>query len=116
MPLSKNYRAYDDVRIAFDRALDSDNGIKIPCKDRGEAVHLRSRFNQYRAITRAQSLEMYTEGELGYGHSPYERLVLRIPRKSSPDDNILYIEPIVKVKFTMEDIEPDEKLSTKNEK
>ena len=60
MSLSKNYRAYEDVRIAFDRALDSDNGIKIPCKDRGEAVHLRSRFNQYRAITQgSKSRDVY---------------------------------------------------------
>lgn len=116
MSLSKDGRAYNDVRLAFDEALRAENGINIVCKNRAEAFHLRSRFNMYRTITRNQSREVYLPDDPHYNRSPYEELICRIPPESSPNSHILYIEPRVTIKFSIEVNPVTEKLSTENRK
>jgi hypothetical protein len=93
MRYSKSVMAFEDVREAFDRALEAPKGIRIPCPTRSAAMELRSRFNYFRKLDRAESSETYKEGHPLHSKSIYDRLVLRVPSKGSPEENVLIIEP-----------------------
>lgn len=104
MSQSSSLFAYNDVRDAFERALQSPHGIKITYSSYSQAIHERSRFNQFRKLHRAETLDIYDEGHPLRGKSVYEALNLRIPRRSEPDSNILYIEPRTIANMQIEDL------------
>jgi hypothetical protein len=74
-------------------ALESECGLRIPCRTRGEAITLRYRLNYFRKLNREQSKEIFPPGHKQHGESVYDVLTLRIPPKGAPDDSSLYIEP-----------------------
>lgn len=93
MNFNKSPLSFDDIREAFDRALATLRGIKIPCETRGAAVLLRSRFNYFRTLNRKENRDTYPPGHQMYGRSIYDKLVLRIPPRGSAEEAVLYVEP-----------------------
>lgn len=104
MSFNRSPLAFDDARAVLDKALDTKKGLKIPCSSRGAAIQLRSRFNYYRKLDRAESKNLYDQDHPMFGRSAYDRLVLRIPPKGEKDDATLYIEPHSVEKLTIEEI------------
>jgi len=102
---SKSPLAFGDVREAFDRALNSPKGIRIPCETRGAAIVLRSRFNYFRKIDRDESKRVYPIDHGMYNCSAYDKLILRVPAKGAPDETVLYIEPRLSTDMQIEEIE-----------
>jgi hypothetical protein len=105
MAYSKSPLAYEDLREIFDRALDAPKGLRIPCKSRGAAMQLRSRFNSLREVDRKQNLRTYAEGDPMHGQSQYDRLTLRIMPPGDPNDHYLYILHRLASELTVEEIE-----------
>lgn len=103
MSYNKSPFAFDDIRSAFERALEAPKGIKLVCDSHSAAILLRSRFNYYRKMHRRENSEVYQPGDPMYGKSVYDRLILRVPKKGNTDANILYIEPHV-LKAEIEEI------------
>lgn len=93
MSFNKSELAFEDVEDAFEKALSSEKGIRIPCASRGVAVTLRSRFNYYRWLNRKHNSETYPKDHPMWNRSAYDKLILRLPPKGSPEEAILYIEP-----------------------
>lgn len=93
MGFSRSPRAFTDAREILERALEAPKGVRIPCSSRSAATLLRSRLNYYRKIDRAQNKMVYDQDHPLYGQSMYDALILRIPPKGTPGDNILWIEP-----------------------
>jgi len=92
MSWSKSPLAFDDVREAFERAIETEKGIMIRCKSHAHATTTRSRFNYFRKLDRVENQKVYPPGNPMHGKSVYDRFSLRIPPKGSPDDRTLYIE------------------------
>lgn len=92
MSYNKSPLAFDDIAEAFERALASPKGIRIPCTSRGAAINLRSRFNYMRKVNRIDNRRTYPPDHPMHGHSIYDKLILRIPPRESPDGATLYIE------------------------
>lgn len=93
MSYNRSPLAFDDIREAFDRAISSPRGIRIACTSRGAAVMLRSRFNYFRKLNRAENVQIYSADSPMWNRSVYDKLVLRIPPKGDALENILFIEP-----------------------
>lgn len=97
--------AYETIRDAFDKALDAPRGVRIPCLTRGAALSLRHRFNYFRKLNRDQNSDIYPSGHRMHKRSVYDSLVLRIPAKGAPDDNVLFIEPHLLGDLIIEEIQ-----------
>lgn len=78
MPISNSRGSYADCYAIFDKALDSNVGISVPCKDENHATFLRMRMHQARALQRRENAKMYAEGEPLHGTSPYDPFTLTI--------------------------------------
>lgn len=93
MSFNKSPLAFDDAREILERALNSTKGIRIPCTSRGTAIVLRARLNYFRKLDRGENTKIYEASHPLWKKSVYDKLMLRIPAKGEPDENILYIEP-----------------------
>lgn len=101
-PNSRNaYLAYYEV---LDRANDSANGIRVECKDRGEAHQYRVRLHTARQLDRALNREAREPGEPGYGQSEYDNLVVQI--KEIKSVWWVYIKPS-RLPNKIEELPPD---------
>jgi hypothetical protein len=105
MMINRSPNAYRDCIEAFDRALETPKGIKIPCVSRGHAIRLRQRFNYCRYLDRDRSKDIYQPGDPMYGLSVYDTLELRIPKKGAPDAATLYIEPRLVENLNIQEID-----------
>jgi len=105
MSYNRSPLAFDDIKDAFDRAVASPKGIRISCDSHGAAVVLRSRFNYFRKQDREDNKRTYPPDHPLSGRSPYDRLVLRIPQKGTPEDTVLFIEPRSVADMHIEEIE-----------
>lgn len=103
MGFSKSPFAFEDIKTMFDKALAAPKGIRIRCTTYGAAIALRSRFNYFRKVDRAENRKIYEADHPRYGWSVYDGLVLRVPPADSGDTN-LYIEPRSAEGVTVEEI------------
>lgn len=76
MTASNSPLAYDDLRAVMDRALASNNGIRLQCTSVGEAYGLRSRMYKFRSLDREASRDTYPPGDPRHGRSIYDRLTI----------------------------------------
>lgn len=104
MSYNKSILAFDDVREVFEQALASPKGIRITCENRAAATILRSRFNYYRKMDRSENGRTYPTEHPMWNKSSYDKLVLRIPAKGSPEERVLFIEPRSASNLTVEEI------------
>lgn len=104
MSYNRSPLAFDDIREVFDKALNSNKGLRISCVNRGAAFVLRSRFNYFRTIDRRESAKIYPTDHPMWAKSAYDKLVLRIPAKGTDEENILYIEKRRADKLRFEEI------------
>jgi hypothetical protein len=93
MSYSKSPLAFDDIREVFDQALAAPKGLRIPFPSRGIAISQRSRFNYFRKIDRQINMTLYPKDHSMHGHSAYDKLILSIPAKGTPEESVLYIQP-----------------------
>ena len=92
MTYSTSRSAYEDCFDIFDRALASPKGIRVDGKGRGPAHHLAGRLQYARILSRAESREVNEPSAPGYGVSPYDSLIVRMPREEDGRWWV-YIEP-----------------------
>ena len=82
MPSSTNLGAYTDCVEIFDRAVASRQGIRIPVSTPGDGRLMVLRLQQARSLVREKSKEIYSDpADPAYGTSPYDPLIVRMPRK-----------------------------------
>jgi hypothetical protein len=91
MSVSNSKSSYLDCYELFDRALDSEIGIRKKCISRGMANNLRTRLHYARAISRRESLEIYAADHPQHGQSSYDPLVIRV--QEDDEGWWIYIEP-----------------------
>lgn len=103
MGYSKSLRSYDDVKEIFDAAL-AQNGARVTCQDRGQAVNLRARLNHFRQLDRDSMAQVFPAGDPRHGVSAYDPFTIRLT------DETLIIEPRKMGGYTIEPLE------SKNEK
>lgn len=90
--MNHSYLAYEDCREAFEKGLESENGVRIKFKNAAEAVRFRLRMNDFRIQTRELSKHIHPPDSPLWGTSPYDALILSIPivgTKKGPDGEIL---------------------------
>jgi hypothetical protein len=80
MPHNSSYLAYNDVKRAFEKALQG-RGFTLIFEDGRAAAHWVSRANFFRTLDRKESLKLYAEDHLLYGRSPYD--VLSVSRRGN---------------------------------
>ena len=101
---SKSLMAFDDVRAVLDRAAESSKGVKVVCKSRGEAVITRSRMNYLRVLDRKQNGIVYESDHPLHMRSVWDRLIIRIPPRGSPEETTIYVEKRSIDNWTIEEI------------
>jgi hypothetical protein len=106
MNFSQSLLAFDDLRPHFDRALGSERGIKITCDSYSQAVILRARFNYYRKLDRQSNKRTYGEEHPLHNRSIYDRLILRVPKKGTADENCVFLEKRSPEAWKIEEIKP----------
>jgi hypothetical protein len=99
--LNKSPFAFRDVEDLLQRALDSKSGIKITCRDHGEAMSLRTRIHYHRRKDKELNAQTYPPEHILHSSSVWDQLVCKV------DDNILRIEPRKTDHLIIELIEPD---------
>jgi hypothetical protein len=104
MSFNKSEMAFDDLRPHLDRALGSERGIKIICENYAQAIVLRARFNYYRKLDRQSNSKTYPEDHPLHGHSIYDRIVLRVPKKGADNDHCVFLEKRMFDTWTVEEI------------
>jgi hypothetical protein len=105
MPYNKSSQAFDDIKEAFERALAAPKGIRIPCLDRAAAIQHRARFNYFRKMNREDSKKIYDRDHPMWGCSVYDKLIVRLPSRGTPEENVLYIIPHSIDDFNIEEIQ-----------
>jgi hypothetical protein len=74
MPTSNSPLAYGDVQAIMDRALANDRGVRVACRDVGEANNLRNKCYNLRAIDRRESRHVFKPEDRMFGRSVYDQL------------------------------------------
>ncbi len=92
MSLSPSRAAYEDCFELLERALAAKGGIRVSAERIGEAHQLLSRLNYARVMARQESREIYTPDHPKHGISPYDTLIVRMPREED-ERWWIYIEP-----------------------
>lgn len=93
MGLNKSPLALEDAREILERALGASKGIRVRCPTHGAAIRLRARLNTCRVNDRATNMNIYEPGHYMYGSSAYDRLVVSIPKRGTPEECYVYIKP-----------------------
>lgn len=83
---NKSPLAFNDLEDIFERALASENGITITCRDHAEAMGLRTRLHYYRKRNKDLNRETYPPEHPLHNASVWDRLVCH-----NPTDNVLRI-------------------------
>jgi hypothetical protein len=94
MTAIRSLALYEDVRSVLDVALNHRGGRYI-CDSYGAAMHWKHRAYSFRSILRKQKMEASFVPGFDPG-TPYDKLILRVPKKGEPDDNVVtiaYAEP-----------------------
>lgn len=79
MTLSGSIRAYDDCRVALDRALQSEHGALVgPFPSVRAAKNFIFRACYFRRLARDENKKLYDEHHSMWGCSVYDNLVLRL--------------------------------------
>jgi|SRR5881394_3190298 len=99
MPFANSIDAYPDVQGLFDRALESERGLKLTFKDHKEAVLNAGRFNAYKVRLRRENKRIYPADHPMHSATPYDGLMIR--RR----DNIVIVEKLSLERFEIEDLE-----------
>lgn len=105
MPYSTSVLAFDDVKDAFEKALEAPKGIRVVCDTRASAIVLRSRFNYYRKLDRQNNAKIYPPDHHLHNRSAYDKLIIRIPYRGSQEEATLYIVPRSIDDLTIEEIQ-----------
>lgn len=84
---NKSLLAYRDIQDILQCALNAENGIKITCKNHGEAMSLRTRIHYYRRKDKELNALTYPAGHNLHDASIWDQLICKV------SDNILSIVP-----------------------
>jgi hypothetical protein len=84
--------AYTDCYDHFERAQQSEKGIRIFVDDFKSASYLRSRLNQARAIERRQSRRVYPPDDPKYNRSENDKFRVTMLPSAEGDGYWVYIE------------------------
>src|SRR5258708_10661161 len=83
MALSNAIMAYQDCKEFLERAIDEEEGARIPFRPEREAEYWRMRCNQFRSLDRRQNQMVFELGHKMHGQSEYDGLTMVI--KQSQD-------------------------------
>jgi hypothetical protein len=90
MSLPKSLRAYEDAKVILDEALEH-GGVRVNCKNLGQAVNLRARIHRFRVLDRDFYAQAFPPDDPRHGISAYDNLLVRLDSNSGK--SILIIEP-----------------------
>jgi hypothetical protein len=105
----RSLRSYDDVKQIFDAAV-TNEGVRVKCKNAGQAINLRARLNHFRALDRDSMAMIYLPDDPRHGCSAYDPFIVRIV------DDTLIIEPRTIGGYTIEPLEKPEEINPTPEK
>lgn len=110
MPLSKSIYAYNDCCQIYERAMESavsgGPGVRVRQEKESDAIYLRMRMNNARAINRRDNADIYAPGDPLYKASVWDALMVTI--KMIDDDFYVYVEPHGIDTSMIEDIPQDD--------
>ena len=70
-----------DCYELLDRALESEDGIRVATEKQSEARELQTRLCKARLVSRQRSTQIYDRSDPAYGISQYDVLVVRMPKQ-----------------------------------
>ena len=106
MPHNNSTIALNYLQDFFNRALEEPHGLKITCKNHGEAMALRSRLNYYRLRDRQLNGKTYPEDHPMHKVSVWDSLSCHVGKAGAPDEAIVLIKPIHFDRFILESLTP----------
>ena len=96
MALTDAIAAYEDCDKLFDRAINSEKGIRVCLGEGAEAKkaagYLRMRMNHFRQLQRKESMRVYDRSDPRYGKSEYDKLYVRLAEDEAGEFWI-YVDP-----------------------
>lgn len=104
---NKSLLAFRDLPDIFQRALDSEKGIKITCKNHAEAMSLRTRLHYYRRKDKERNALTYPPDHILHSASVWDALICKVPPRGTSEDNVLRIVPRTIDHLIIEPIEPE---------
>mgnify|MGYP007100066320 CR=1 FL=1 len=93
MALTNAIAAYEDCDKLFERALESEKGIRVCLGQNSKAArYLQMRLNHYRTLLREESRRQYDRTDPQYGKSIYDKLYCRLSEDTTGEWWV-YIDP-----------------------
>ena len=93
MPYNKSPLALTYLRDLFERALAEPHGLKVTCRNHGEAMSLRSRLNYYRWKDQRANKEIYPADHPMHNVSVWDTLVCQVGKPGTPGEAVLTLKP-----------------------
>jgi hypothetical protein len=78
MVTSTSRLAFSDCYELMEKAINDPKGIKVKFARDEDAWHFRVRLHTARRIDRMDNIQLFPEGHMMHGKSPYDQLVMRI--------------------------------------
>lgn len=104
MSLPTSRLSYKDCFDLYDKALESERGVRVRMPDPNYANFFRMRMHKARSIVRDENRLIYELGQPLHGCSEYDPLVLKI-RIEEGGDCWLYLEKVDAIVMEVEPIE-----------
>lgn len=92
MSLPNSIAAYTDCFDILTRAVDDPKGVRVRFADEGKAKFFQLRANQARTLQREESMRIYDRGDVRWGKSEYDALVVRNPIEDTEGAWWVYVE------------------------
>ena len=99
MPMAKRLTSYPDVQALFDKALESEKGLRLTFETHNEAVFQAGRFNAFRKQDRLANAKIYPADHRLHHASVYDGLMVQIR------ENVVNIKKLDINAFTYEELE-----------
>lgn len=98
MPASSSIGAHEPQLELWQKALESERGIKVNCASNADALALRHRLYYARQAQCRLHRKAYPSDHPQHGRSFYEELTVKV------SDNILTIEKVANIQFDVEEL------------
>lgn len=104
MPLSASILAYQDCQKAFERAIDTEKGVKMTFRTVKAARMFAFRCNQFRKLDRLENKKIYPEeAHTLHGRSVFDTIRVRVEPTDS-ERGLVYFEKVTLEAVETEDI------------
>lgn len=98
MGFPSSLSSYPDVEALFDKALESEKGLRLTFESSEQAIFNAGRMNAYRVRLRRENSRVYPADHALFGKTPYDGLMVKVR------GDIVEIEKLAVSRFNIEEL------------